>query len=187
MNSMMNKNMGGGVRPLWFWKSWRPPEQKEIFFSLYPTCVNTNALTWNVSSTFEIMARKLHRKNMMTTTINIMVKPCWSFSSWRCLKYLKTNKQNFGVCTLLKTGKFKGCVTIELLIVGSTRHVASIFKLKSIEGVELGTREVFWGCGNGNCAAYLEFSIPFSLYFSFFNRVVWRNSSYSFGLQMNVG
>ena len=36
--------------------------------------------------------------------------------------------------TLLKTGKFKGCVTTEILIVGSTRPVASIFKLKSIEG-----------------------------------------------------
>ena len=38
-------------------------------------------------------------------------------------------------CTLLKTGKFKGCVTTEILIVGSTRLVASIFKLKSIKGV----------------------------------------------------
>ena len=35
--------------------------------------------------------------------------------------------------TLLKTGKFKGCVTTEILIVGSTRPVASIFKLESIE------------------------------------------------------
>ena len=42
------------------------------------------------------------------------------------------------VCTLLKTGKFKGCVTTEILIVDSTRPLASIFKLKSIKGVSLG-------------------------------------------------
>ena len=84
------KTWGGRPPPLILEKLAPPWTKRNIF--LYPTCVNTNALTWNVSSTFEIMARKLHRKNMMTTTINIMVKPCWSFSSWRCLKYLKTNK-----------------------------------------------------------------------------------------------
>ena len=45
----------------------------------------------------------------------------------------------------IKTGKFKGCVKTEILIVGSTRPVASIFKLKSIKGDPLGTWEVFGG------------------------------------------
>ena len=35
-----------------------------------------------------------------------------------------------GPMCLLKNGKFKGCVTTEILIVDSTRPVASIFKLK---------------------------------------------------------
>ena len=58
--------------------------------------------------------------------------------------------QQSGHFTLLKNGKFKGCVTTEILIVDSTRPVASIFKLKSIKGVALETMKVIWDCGNGN-------------------------------------
>ena len=70
--------------------------------------------------------------------------------------------------TLLKTGKFKGCVTTETLIYSSTRPEASLFKPKSIKGVAFGTVKVFWGCGNGNWAADLEFSKSiFSMLFVF--------------------
>ena len=52
-------------------------------------------------------------------------------------------------------------VTTKIPIVGPTRPVASIFKLKSFNGVALKTRKVFWGCRNGNWAADLEFSKSF--------------------------
>ena len=52
--------------------------------------------------------------------------------------------------SLLKNEKFKGCMTTDILIVGSTRPVASKFNPKSIKGVVFGTREVFLGCINGN-------------------------------------
>ena len=50
----------------------------------------------------------------------------------------------------IKTESLKVTWTTKRLIVSFTRPVASIFKLKSIEGVALGARELFWGCGNGN-------------------------------------
>ena len=51
-------------------------------------------------------------------------------------------------------------MTTKMLIVGYTRPVASIFKLKSNKGVALGTQEVFWSCGNGNCV-FVVFKIHF--------------------------
>ena len=67
-----------------------------------------------------------------------------------------------------KRGKSKGCVTTEIQNFGSTPPVASTFKPKSIKVVAFRTMQVFWGCVNGNSAAYLQFSKPIFCAFRFY-------------------
>ena len=71
---------------------------------------------------------------------------------------LNSNKISNREGTLLKTGKFKGCVTTKILIVGPTWPVASIFKPNSIKGVAFGITKLFWDCGIANWAADLQLS-----------------------------
>ena len=64
----------------------------------------------------------------------------------------------------IKTGKFRGCVTTEILIFGSTRPAATIFKPKSIKGVVFDTMKVLWVCAHWNCI-FATFNVHFLIAF----------------------